>query len=972
MYLLISFPLLLFSTISINSLFKLRSRITYFLGNLIISYAAIVLVGEITSLINLITPLSYVIAHILIAFGAWYAWYKAGKPSLLGPFSGGKWKIWRELPAFEIRPALYILAIGVVMVYLLGAGLIILVPQNNYDSMTYHLSRVGYWMQHQNMSPWLTPNPRQTTSPINAELGLLWTTLLIGTDRLTGFVQWFSAIGISVAIYGIARLMGAKQSQGVFASLLWMSFPPIVMQSTTTQNDLAVSFFFLSMFYFLFLGVKKDNPKALLLSGASFGLAMGTKATFFVALPGLGLAVLIIWAYTGRIGFNRLFTWGISGLVGIGLLGIFNYVQNYIHYEDPFSIPEWTAYITGADTGSSRLSRGFTNLALYASNFLDVTGSPKGITETITYWKTDFLRKVFFESGIPFRFNNIFSSAAYLESSTLIHEDTSWFGPFSFLLIPVTLYQSYIGIKKRDYIRIGLVITGIGFWVTLSFLMGWTPYRVRYFVLAVSILAPLMAFLYQSSKKRKLFYELIAIFAVWVMVSTVFQNATKPLIGPNAIWGLTRNEIRTLTNPKMEPVLEMVQEKVPPKTVLATRLGVDHWDYVLFGDKFDRKIIQLDPNHLGIDENNIWENKVDYLLLAPRERSFIKTPAYLDWVEEVDGWYLFKVSETGSAEIPEEVKQKLLGQTDAKRLLEIDQSLVGTVGLTELYTTDWDVEQYEGDGFMWLGEGLNQGLSGFLWSEVEVPIKLSFHLEPGPSREDPNRSLRIGSYRYGPYGPIREGVVNFVVEIDKPVIYEMVVDLQRGLNEFRIFALDYATIPVLPNGDKRPLLVKLTDIDVLPLAYDANILSLDEGLDGNIKVNEQYLAEWGIEYVNEQPFLWLGEGLNQGFRGLIWSEMETVTRIVLHLSPGPSIEDPNRRMELSFGQYGNFEGSDPLSKILEFNSPIEYTLDVTLHKGLNQLELAALDQAEIEMLPNGDTRPLLIQLKQIELLPLDE
>jgi len=123
-----------------------------------------------------------------------------------------------------------ILVIGVVLVYLTGAVLIIFVPQNNYDSMTYHLSRVGYWMQHQSLTPWPTPNPRQTTSPLNAELGILWTTLLTRSDRLAGFVQWFSAIGTALAIYGISQLMGVKRYQGVFASFLWMTFPPIVLQ----------------------------------------------------------------------------------------------------------------------------------------------------------------------------------------------------------------------------------------------------------------------------------------------------------------------------------------------------------------------------------------------------------------------------------------------------------------------------------------------------------------------------------------------------------------------------------------------------------------------------------------------------------------------------------------------------------------------------------------------------------------------
>ncbi len=972
MYVFIAFPILLLSTLLLNTVFNPKNRIAYILGMLIIGYANIVLIAEIASLLNLILPFFYLGVQIIFALIAWLAWRRSGKPSLLGPFAGGKWKIWKEFPTIQEKPALYILAVGVVLVYLLNAVIILVVPQNNYDSMTYHLSRVGYWMQHQSLSPWPTPNPRQTTSPINAELGLLWTTLLLGSDRLTGFVQWFSAVGIAIAICGIARLMGAKRSQGVFASLLWMTFPQIVLQSTTTQNDLVISFFFVSMLYFLFLGIRQEKVEGLILSGISFGLALGTKATFFIILPGFGITLLIIWAYTGRVGFKELLKWGIASLVGIGLLGLFSYVQNYAHYGDPFSIPEWTGYITNPGMGGSRLESGLTKLTLYVSNFLDCTGIPNGISETVIGWKTDFLKEILFESGIPFRINQIYSSAVLLGSSNVIHEDTSWFGLFSFLIFPATLYQFYQGFQKHDYIRLGLAVTGIGFWVTLSFLMGWTPYRVRYFVLAVSILAPLLAFLYQSAANRKIIFELIAIFASWILVSTVLQNATKPLVGPNAIWGLPREEIRLLTNPKMVPVLEMVKENVPANAVLATRLGVDHWDYVLFGDCFEKTIIQLDPNYLGIDEGLINESGADYVLLAPRERPFLEPPSIFIWVGEVDGWYLFEVSEVESINNPREINQKLIGQRDDKGLLEIDQALVGIVGLTELFSTDWGVEQYEGDGFMWLGENLNQGLRGFLWSEIEMPVELIFYLEPGPSREDTKRSFRVASYRYGSYGPIREGAFVKEFQIDRPMRYEMVVDLQKGLNEFRIFDLDRATIPILPNGDTRPLLARLNQIEVVPFENDPKIILLSASLVGGIRVSEQYPAEWGLEYANGRPFLWLGEGLDQGFRGFLWADREMLANIVLHLIPGPSREDSKREVEISYGRYGYYEDSNLLSMVIEFDGPIEYKMKVKLHKGLNQIELASLDEADIEILPNGDTRPLLIQLVGIDIQTLNE
>lgn len=966
--------LVLVFALFISSLMRITSRGPYILSVLIIAYGNIVFVGEVASLFTQISITFFLLFHFILLIIGYYFWRKYGEPSLLGPFANEKWAIWKEIPPFRVKPTLYILLTAVVLIYFIGGVLIITLPQNNYDSMTYHLSRVGYWMQYKTLTPWPTPNFRQTTSPINAELGLLWTILFWGTDQFTGFIQWISAIGIGIAIYGLSRLMGAKRSQGIYAALIWATLPQIILQSSTTQNDLVISFFFTSMLYFLFLGVHENKNEYLIVSGIALGLAFGTKVTILIVFPGLALSILMLLSLKKFSELNKILVWGISGISGIVIFGLFTYLQNQIFYGNPLSIPEVTSSITGSSPLISRLMKGVGNLILFFFQFLDFSGLPETIAQPLINIKSSLVRWILTESSLISKVSQTWSINRMVSQSVIIHEDTTWFGPLSFFIwIPMTIVQFWHGIRRRDIIRIGLVIIGIGFLISLSFLLSWSPYRGRYFVLAVSVLAPLIAFLYKSDCKWDFIIILTVILSIWIMFSTVLNNASKPLVGPNAIWKRTHFDIRMSKNKEMIPVIQMIDEMVPSEAVLATRLGTDHWDYVLFGKRFERTITQLDPHYLGIDDNFMQNIGANYLLTSPRERPFLEIPSGLKLINEASGWYLFEYSpEFKDLPISQYEEGALLGQSDSQGLLRIDDSLNGVVGVLELYAVDWDVESDESGGFKWIGEGLSQGLRGFLWSEEEIPVKISFHLQPGPSREDLKRNLLIEYFRYGAYGPIREGHTQKIITINGTEIYEMVLPLQKGLNEFRIIGLDYATIPVLPNGDPRPLLTRLQHINVSSFDQEPRIFTIYESLETDIQVSEQYLAEWGLEKVNNTYFQWLGEGFDQGFKGLLWSDKERWVEFVFHLAPGPSRKDLDRNLKIILTQYGSLDDENVYEATINFRGDNKYKIKLRLHTGLNELLLYALDNATIEILPNGDTRPLLIKLSKIDIVPVDE
>lgn len=127
-------------------------------------------------------------------------------------------------------------------------GAIFTVPYN-YDSMSYHLARVGYWMDHQSVSHYICNIDRQIYSPVLAEYNLLHIMLLGGNDTFVNFLQYASMFAAAYFIYQSARRLGTNRTFSLFGAFVFMMMPLTISQSITTQNDLFVTVFFAIFIY---------------------------------------------------------------------------------------------------------------------------------------------------------------------------------------------------------------------------------------------------------------------------------------------------------------------------------------------------------------------------------------------------------------------------------------------------------------------------------------------------------------------------------------------------------------------------------------------------------------------------------------------------------------------------------------------------------------------------------------------------
>lgn len=173
----------------------------------------------------------------------------------------------------------------------------IIYPPNNRDSLTYHMARIPSWISHQSVDPFPTHIVRQVYQPPLAEYIILHVNMLSRSDYFSASVQFFFLLFSLFAISVIIKQLGLNRNFQIMGFLLGAAIPEVVLQSSSTQNDIVVAFFVLSSFYFFLKSVKDPGVKNYLLLGLSIGFSLLTKGTAYMFIAPIlllfGIDVLI-------------------------------------------------------------------------------------------------------------------------------------------------------------------------------------------------------------------------------------------------------------------------------------------------------------------------------------------------------------------------------------------------------------------------------------------------------------------------------------------------------------------------------------------------------------------------------------------------------------------------------------------------------------------------------------------------------
>jgi hypothetical protein len=207
---------------------------------------------------------------------------------------------WRWRPTLALRrPSVAGLLIAGLAGLIAAELLLALVsPPNNYDSNYYHLPKVEHWVAQRSVELYPTLMRPQVVLAPGAEYLLLHLRLMTGGDRLYNLVQWAAALGCVLVASRIAAQLGAGRLGQVLAAATVAAAPVVVLEATSTQNDLVVAAWVLCTASLVVDELRlvdelrrRSGWAAVLGVGTSAGLTVVTKPTGWLALA----PVLVLW-----------------------------------------------------------------------------------------------------------------------------------------------------------------------------------------------------------------------------------------------------------------------------------------------------------------------------------------------------------------------------------------------------------------------------------------------------------------------------------------------------------------------------------------------------------------------------------------------------------------------------------------------------------------------------------------------------
>lgn len=363
----------------------------------------------------------------------------------------------------------------------------------NWDSMTYHLTRIMMWAQGHSVAHFAAEDSRQLSSPYLAEFVNLHLYALKGNDLCFNLLQGLSYCFNSVMVYGIAVKLKLDRRFCILASVLFMSAPISFAEALTTQVDQFAAVWMVTFVYVCIdlwerESISLSDKTALsdiMLLGISLGLGYMTKPSVCIAMV-IFAAGLFINRVMKKDGPFVLF--GAPVIVGITalILTLPEVIRNILTFGSVSTGNVGAQQLVGTMSPGYLIVNFVKNLCFNLPNVLITRSSElfyRIAINTAEALKVDINDKSISEMGAEYAMN----AASDVGHDTAINAII-----VSFFLIALIAALAGLIISRRNVFDTYCVCAALSYPVFLV-VLRWEPYETRYQISYFALLAPLIA-----------------------------------------------------------------------------------------------------------------------------------------------------------------------------------------------------------------------------------------------------------------------------------------------------------------------------------------------------------------------------------------------------------------------------------------------------------------------------------------------
>lgn len=538
------------------------------------------------------------------------------------------------------RWCIYALTSTVLVTFLLNLAVALASTPENVDSLNYHLARVAYYLQFQNLGHYQANFWAQIMHSNGSAVVLSF--VFLATNRNENLMQLpqLAAYVVSLfAVYGTTRRIGGSRSLSWIAALIFGLLTEVLMEAVTTQNDLVLTACVGISTYGLFAYRDTRQFKFMVLTIIGLALAAATKVTILTLVPSL----LLIAVYTlGGTRWDsaaqaaRVGAWSIS--IGFLALILFvlpsGYLENYRVFGDPLGSKEIGTQTSPLDQPTGQvLANGSKNLIRLSLDFFSLDGFPPGtITRRIQSDMRALPIYILRALNLNLEEHPTFRAGFRYERPPRAHEDFSYWGILGFALLgPITL-QTSLGFWRNSGAWI-LACAALLSIVAVAFMLYYEPFHGRRLITTGLFSAPAMVgfltFVFGSrdiiSPRMQVFLRVVRAYVLLIILlgcvsavsailfrmnSSIVPYYERSIFAMNRIEQLTRSHLENL-----QPLTKF-EQLVPADAVVA--VDYDRYEYIFFGKGLTRTLL---PVGKIVKENLSLSSAAQFLLYAGKSPS---------------------------------------------------------------------------------------------------------------------------------------------------------------------------------------------------------------------------------------------------------------------------------------------------------------------------------------------------------------